>query len=68
MYRLYLALKERQDNKQGSATDDEVRIARSKIPMDSAIATTVLKSLEEKTSNTIPQLFAQQETAGLVHY
>ncbi|KAF5310636.1 hypothetical protein D9619_008095 [Psilocybe cf. subviscida] len=64
MHRLYLALKDCQDHKEGGATEDEISIAAGRTPLDSAKAIACLQSLEQKTSN-LPKAFAQQEAKSL---
>lgn len=70
MYRMYLALKERQEHKEGSAMAKEISIAAGRIPLGSSKAAAYLRALKQKTSNLL-KLFAQQEAKALVrilHY
>lgn len=65
MFRLYNILKERQDQKDGTISQDEIDIASGKTDLDSLMAADFVKQLDQKTEN-IRKAFAQQEVKSIV--
>jgi hypothetical protein len=65
LFRLYTILKERQDRKDGTITQEEIDIASGKTAYDSSMAEDFVKQLDQKTEN-IRKAFAQQELKSLV--
>lgn len=65
MFRLYTILKERQDRKDGTITEEEIDIASGKTDLDSSMIADFVKMLDQKTEN-IRKAFAQQESKSLV--
>jgi hypothetical protein len=67
MFRLYTILKDRQDRKDGTVTQEEIDIASGKTDLDSSMAADFVKRLDQNTEN-IRRAFAQQEIKSLVRY
>jgi hypothetical protein len=65
LFRLYTILKERQDRKDGTITQEEIDIASGKTDFDSSMTDDFVKQLDQKTEN-IRKAFAQQEVKSLV--
>jgi hypothetical protein len=65
MFRLYNILKERQDRKDGTISQEEIDIASGKTDLNSSMAADFVKQLDQKTEN-ICKAFAQQEIKSLV--
>jgi hypothetical protein len=53
MSQLYTILKERQDRKDGMATQEEINIASGKSNLDSSMAANFVKQLDQKTKNIL---------------
>ena len=65
MFRLYTILKERQDWKDGTITEEEIDIASGKTSLDSSMTADFVKLLDQRTEN-IRKAFTQQEYKSLV--
>lgn len=65
MFRLYCILKERQERKDGTVSQEEIDIASGKVALNSSMAVDFVKRLEKKTEN-IPKAFYQQEVRAAV--
>jgi hypothetical protein len=66
MFRLYTILKECQDRKEGTITQEEIDIASGKTKMDSSIEGGFFKQLDQKAEN-IRKAFAKQEEKSIVN-
>ena len=66
MFQLFTILKEHQEWKDGTITQEEIDIASGKTDLDSLTATNILKELDQKAEN-IHKVFAHQEAKSIVH-
>ena len=65
MFQLFTILKEHQEWKDGTITQEEIDIASGKTDLDSLTATNILKELDQKAEN-IHKVFAHQEAKSIV--
>ena len=66
MFQLYSILKEHQERKDQTVSQEEIDIASGKVALNSSMAVDFVKQPEKKTEN-IPKAFYQQEVRAMVH-
>ena len=66
MLQLFAVLKEHQDWKDGTISQEKIDVASGKMDLNSLIAANFLKKLDQKAKN-INKAFAHQEAKSIVH-